>query len=1184
MRRVPLLLMGLFLGGLCSVLPFSVAEAAANDDIVVTIETEVDLALDKSDPANPVVSGEGDIYMTTADALSHKHVAVSIPDEFEMTTPVGTVSAPEGTTVVYDGSMNARNGYENYRIKNGQAGNYGNSMYIGKIRVSIPFTDVFNDYGAGSYSLSIPVSIQANTAYGTYDSSLNFTSWDELVSNGGISLSGTKLYSVKKKDMIMEIDPSITGISASFTYTTYKEVDVPSSVTSGYHVFQNSPVEKIVFGEGFTTIPSDFCYSATNLTDVVLPDTVTSFKSDCFRNCTNLKNINLPSEMTLASTCFAYCRNIEELHITDGVKVSASAANYGPFVGAGLKKVVVEDGTTTVPNYICAGCEDITEVYFPDTLTSLGSRSFTGMQGLEEVTIKSDIVRSNTTLPCFENTGIKTITFTSGVTKIPRYMFENGCSKATTINLPDTLTEIGASAFSGCTSLTALEIPTSVQLLGGDCFRSAADLKELHIRGDYAMPKGTVVSPFRYSGIEKLVVEEGVTTIVSHMFDDGCYDMSELVLPTSLATIGGDAFRNCTSLKSLTVRSNADIPKSTIVSPFRGGDLESITYLGGVTLVGAHLFDGACESLTALTLPNTLVEIKAAAFSGCSSLTELEIPLSVNTLGASCFSNATSLKELHIRKNYSLPQSVTTSPFEYSGIEKLVFEEGVTTIVPHLFDTGCSSMTELVLPSTVTSIGGDAFENCTSLKSVFIPSDINVPYATVVSPFRGGDIESITFADGVTRTGDYFFSEACASLTELTFPESMEKIGYKTFEGCISLADLYIPPAVKEIGGEAFKNCTSLHALNMNSAFGRPTGSYTSPFELGGLETVNVANGVTELKTNFLNNADGSQIAINIPTSVTKIGARVFSDDADYIVYYGGTEAQWAAINKDSTFTPTDVICSDTVRGLMMMDMLDMDAMDAPILEDETEPVDTEDDGTETADGEPEELQDMPESEESTDGEELADAVPEVGSESEVPVVQEEIAEETGEGGAEDIGNIDNPEDDSNENDEDSCETEEEIPDGGGDDLPASDSDGDNTEELALISMDIGTVPDGDEAHDPDQVVIEDDPVDEEPGSDDAEEETFSEDDACTDEQSDGDDMELVGMMFGASLQEDISEDTAEASVDDEPDISDDSVTEETEDFIAGDDISDDGSEEDIPVEADSEDDEDGEEMNAHDG
>lgn len=477
----------------------------------------------------------------------------------------------------------------------------------------------------------------------------------------------------------------------------------------------------------------------------MLPDTVKSFDSECFKNCINLENITLPSEMTLGSSCFANCRKITELHITNGVKVNASLAANGPFAGSGLAKVVVEDGTTTVPSYICANCADIRDLYLPDSLNMVGTRCFTGMAGLKEVTIKSDIVRASasTVVPCFEDTGIETITFTDGVTKIGRYLFAGGCADVTEINLPDSLEEIAASAFAGCASLTDLEIPESVRTLGGDCFEGAASLKELHIRADYALPSGSIISPFENSGIETLVFEEGVTVINSYFFKDGCRYMTELVLPTTLTTVGGSAFENCKSLKSVTFRSNVDVPRYGVVSPFKGGDLEQIE-----------------------------------------------------------------------------------------------------------------------------------------------------------------------FAAGVTSVGNYIFSNACSSMTALVLPEGMVSVGHHTFEGCLSLSNLNIPSTMRELGGEAFAGCAALTTLNINAPFKSVAGAFASPFENGGISVVNVADGLTEINTNYLNNATGSQIRIHIPVSVTKIGYGVCREGTDYIVYYDGTETQWGEVAKDASFAPSQVICS----------------------------------------------------------------------------------------------------------------------------------------------------------------------------------------------------------------------------------------------------------------------------------
>ena len=151
-------------------------------------------------------------------------------------------------------------------------------------------------------------------------------------------------------------------------------------------------------------------------------------------------------------------------------------------------------------------------------------------------------------------------------------------------------------------------------------------------------------------------------------------------------------------------------------------------------------FFGVCESLTSVTIPNSVTSIGDAAFESCSNLTSITIPNSVTTIGYSAFTSCTGLTSI------TIPNSVTTigiSAFEY-----------------------CSGLTNVVIPNSVTTIGGTAFYNCTGLTSVTIPNS-------------------------VTTIGDAAF-ESCSNLTSITIPNSVTTIERDAFHYCIGLTSVTI--------------------------------------------------------------------------------------------------------------------------------------------------------------------------------------------------------------------------------------------------------------------------------------------------------------------------------------------------------------------------------------------------------
>ncbi len=149
--------------------------------------------------------------------------------------------------------------------------------------------------------------------------------------------------------------------------------------------------------------------------------------------------------------------------------------------------------------------------------------------------------------------------------------------------------------------------------------------------------------------------------------------------------------------------------------------------------------------------------------------------------------------------------------YNCSSLESVTIPDSVTSIAHNAF-FGCSSLESVTIPDSVTSIGSDAFYNCSSLASVTIPDSVTSigNYA-----FYGcSSLASVTIPDSVTSIGyDAFYG--CSSLESVTIPDSVTSIGYQTFRDCTSLTSITIPDSVTSIGSEAFRNCSSLASVTI---------------------------------------------------------------------------------------------------------------------------------------------------------------------------------------------------------------------------------------------------------------------------------------------------------------------------------------------------------------------------------
>ena len=319
----------------------------------------------------------------------------------------------------------------------------------------------------------------------------------------------------------------------------------------------------------------------------------------------------------------------------------------------------------------------------------------------------------------------------------------------------------------------------------------------------------------------------------------------------------------------------------------------SITYQGvtyQLTSIGDEAFYG-CSSLTMVAIPEGVTSIGNRAFSGCSSLTSVTIPYSVKEIGWSAFrgtqlnrdAGALYIDNCLVEVDTKLLGDYTIKP--------------ATRLIADGAFFGCSSLTSVTIPGTVTSLGEGAFMFCKSLTSVTIPNSITtIEYGT----FEGcSSLTSITLPFSVTSIGDAAFVD-CSSLTSVFIPDSVRRIGVRAFLGtgiynnpsnwdagalyindCLLVAndgllgDYAIKYGTRLIANGAFYDCSSLTALNIPlgvTIIGEEAFSGCSS-----LTSVNIPGGVTEIGDYAFYSCSSLTSAI-IPEGVASIGNYAFSD------------------------------------------------------------------------------------------------------------------------------------------------------------------------------------------------------------------------------------------------------------------------------------------------------------------
>ena len=401
------------------------------------------------------------------------------------------------------------------------------------------------------------------------------------------------------------------------------------------------------------------------------------------------------------------------------------------------------------------------------------------------------------------------------------------CTDLTSVTIPESVTTIGIMAFDECSSLTSLTIPESVTEIGVSAFSGC-------------------------SGLRSVTLPTFITEIENHIFYR-CSSLTSVTIPESVTTIGKSAFNGCRSLTSVT------IPEA-------------------VSEIGESAFYG-CSSLESVTIPNSVTSIGVQAFCNCSGLTWALIPNSVTSIGRDAFFGCSGLKKSAYPSGLSNPFGdgiAIEYPREGSIIEDgFVYGPEKTAI----YFAPLSLEGDYIIPPSVTTIGNNAFAECSGLKKGAYPSGLSNPFRNGYSieyPREGAIIED-GFVFGPEKKTIYFAPFSLEG--EYVIPEFVTKIGRRAFEYCIGLTSVIIPNSVIEIGNYAFYFCSGIRKLAYPSGNFETAGIFDCETEIeypreGAIIEDGFVFGPEKNAIYFAPlSLEGEYV---IPKSVTKIGEHAF--------------------------------------------------------------------------------------------------------------------------------------------------------------------------------------------------------------------------------------------------------------------------------------------------------------------
>ena len=207
--------------------------------------------------------------------------------------------------------------------------------------------------------------------------------------------------------------------------------------------------------------------------------------------------------------------------------------------------------------------------------------------------------------------------------------------------------------------------------------------------------------------------------------------------------------------------------------------------------------------------------------------------------------------------------------YNCTSLTSVTIPDSVTSIGDRAFRC-CISLTSVTIPDSVTSIGEEAFYGCWDLTRLTIPGSVTSIDKDAFC--FCSSLTSVTIPDSVTSIGDSAFY-GCESLTSVTIPDSVTSIGSCAFYGCASLTSVTIPDSVTSIGGSAFYGCTSLTSVTIPDSVTSIGGS--AFYNCKSLTSVTIPGSVTSIGWSAFYGC-ASLTSVTIPDSVTSIGGSAF--------------------------------------------------------------------------------------------------------------------------------------------------------------------------------------------------------------------------------------------------------------------------------------------------------------------
>ncbi len=419
------------------------------------------------------------------------------------------------------------------------------------------------------------------------------------------------------------------------------------------------------------------------VTEVTVPDFVTTLGNFQFYGCQSLEKIKLHADVTVIGTAaFGNCPSLRAIYCEKAddqihkILDTNSELSKELFVVSPDEQDKITDGDVIEKDGVLYSA-DMTvlrgftenvaaELVVPETVTKIADGAFRNCFALQAITLPDTVTELPDSL--FENCrNLQRVIFSDKLTAIGSRTF-SGCIRLAEIKIPDTVSEIGDYAFSSCRSFRSVTLPTAIKDLSDGVFADCVRMTEMQL-------------------------PENLQSIGNNAFYN-CYNLKEILLPETVTSLGTCVFYGCAALTKVVLPDGiVELPEQTFYQCY---GLKEVVYPDTLQGIGRYAFYD-CIALSALHLPDSLLKIGEYAFFGCESLTEIVLPPAVTQIEDSTFKACLFLAKITLPEKL---ESIGSEAFRY-----------------------CQTLDAVYLPASLQSLDSTAFDQCYYLKKIYFGGD-----------------------------------------------------------------------------------------------------------------------------------------------------------------------------------------------------------------------------------------------------------------------------------------------------------------------------------------------------------------------------------------------------------------------------------------------------------------------------